>query len=139
MINLLLLLSHFSHAQLCVTPQTAAHQAPLPTGFPRQEYWSRLLFPSPMTNLEIVLKSTEKALSTKVHLVKAKIYPVLMYGCESWTKKKAEHQRIDAFELWCWRRLLRVPWTARRSNQSIPKETNSEYSLEGWMLKWKLQ
>ena len=135
MINLLLLLSHFSHAQLCVTPQTAAHQAPLPTGFPRQEYWSRLLFPSPMTNLEIVLKSTEKVLPTKVHLVKAKIFPVLMYGCESWTKKKAEHQRIDAFELWCWRRLLKVPWTARRSNQSLPKETSLEYSLEGLMLK----
>ena len=91
MINLLLLLSHFSHAQLCVTPQTAAHQAPLPTGFPRQEYWSRLLFPSPMTNLEIVLKSTEKVLPTKVHLVKAKIFPVLMYGCESWTMNKVEH------------------------------------------------
>ena len=135
MANLLLLLSYFSRARLCVTPQMAAHQAPLPTGFPQQEYWSRLPFPSPMTNLEIVLKSTEKALPTKVHLVKAKVFPVLMYGCESWTKKKAEHQRIDAFKLWCWRRLLRVPWTARRSNQSLPKETSPEYSLEGLMLK----
>ena len=118
MANLLLLLSHFSRAWLCVTPQTAAHQAPLPTGFPWQEYWSRLPFPSPMTNLEIVLKSTEKALPTKVHLVKAKVFPVFMYACESWTKKKAEHQRIDTFKLWCWRRLLRVPWTARKGNQS---------------------
>ena len=76
---------------------------------------------------------------TKVHLVKAMVFPVVMYRCESWTKKKAEHQRIDAFELWCWRRLLRVPWTVRRSNQSILKEINPEYSLEGLMLKLKLQ
>ena len=76
---------------------------------------------------------------TKVQLVKAMVFPVVMYGCESWTIKKAEHQRMDAFELWCWRRLLRVPWTARRSNQSILKETNLEYSLEGLMLKLKLQ
>ena len=78
-------------------------------------------------------------LSTKVHLVKAMAFPVVMYGCESWTVKRAEHQRIDAFELWCWRRLLRVPWTARRSNQSILKEISPEYSLEGLMLKLKLQ
>ena len=78
-------------------------------------------------------------MSTKVHLVKAIFFPVVMYGCESWTIKKAEHQRIDAFELWCWRRLLRVPWTVRRSNQSILKEINPEYSLEGQMLKLKLQ
>ena len=76
---------------------------------------------------------------TKVHLVKAMVFPVVMYGCESWTVKKAEHRRIDAFELWCWRRLLHVPWTARRSNKSIPKEINPEYSLEGLMLKLKLQ
>ena len=130
--------SCFSHVQLFATLWAIACQAPLSMGFSRQEYWSRLLFPSPMTNLEIVLKSTEKVLPTKVHLVKAKIFPVLMYGCESWTKKKAEHQRIDAFELWCWRRLLRVPWTARRSNQSLPKETSLEYSLEGLMMKLKL-
>ena len=76
---------------------------------------------------------------TKVHLVKAMVFPMVMYGCESWTVKKAEHPRIDAFELWCWRRLLRIPWTARRSNQSILKETSPEYSLEGLMLKLKLQ
>ena len=78
-------------------------------------------------------------LPTKVHLAKAMVFPVVMYGCESWTVKKAEHRRIDAFELWCWTRLLRVPWTARRSNQSILKETNPEYLLEGLMLKLKLQ
>ena len=87
-----------------------------------------------MTNLESILKSRDIALPTKVHLVKAIIFPVVMYGCESWTIKKAEHQRIDAFELWGWRRLLRVPWTARRSNQSILKEISPEYSLEGLML-----
>ena len=91
-----------------------------------------------MTNLDN-LKSRDITLSTKVRLVKAMVFPVVMYGCESWTKKKAENQRIDAFELWCWRRLLRVPWTARRSNQSILKETSPEYSLEGLMLKLKLQ
>ena len=92
-----------------------------------------------MTNLGSILKSRDIPLPTKVHLVKAKIFSVVMYGCESWTIKKAEHQRIDAFELWCWRRLLRVPWTARRSNQSILKEVNPEYLLEGLMLKLKLQ
>ena len=92
-----------------------------------------------MTNLDSILKSRDITLSTKVHLVKAMAFPVVMYGCESWTIKKAEHQRIDAFELWCWRRLLRVPWTARRSNQSILKEINCEYLLEGLMLKLKLQ
>ena len=88
-----------------------------------------------MTNLDSILKSRDIILSTKVHLVKAVVFPVVMYGCESWTIKKAERQRINAFELWCWRRLLRVPWTARRSNQSILKEISSEYSLEGLMLK----
>ena len=88
-----------------------------------------------MTNLDSILKSRDITLSTKVHLVKAMVFPVVMYGCESWTIKKAEHPRIDAFELWCWRRLLRVPWTARRSNQSILKEISPEYSLEGLMLK----
>ena len=92
-----------------------------------------------VTNLDSILKSRDITLPTKVHLVKAMVFPVVMYGCESWTRKKAEHQRIDAFELWCWRRLLRVPWTARRSNQSILKEISPEYSLEGLMLKLKLQ
>ena len=91
------------------------------------------------TNLDSVLKSRDIILPTKVHLVKAMVFPVVMYGCESWTIKKSERQRIDAFELWCWRRLLRVPWTARRSNQSTLKEINPEYSLEGLMLKLKLQ
>ena len=88
-----------------------------------------------MTNLDSILKSRDITLPRKVYLVKAMVFPVVMYGCESWTIKKAEHGRIDAFELWCWRRLLRVPWTARRSNQSILKEINPEYSLEGLMLK----
>ena len=92
-----------------------------------------------MTNLHSILKSRYITLPTKVRLLKAMVFPVVMYGCESWTIKKAEHRRIDAFELWCWRRLLRVPWTARRSNQSILKEINPEYSLEGLMLKLKLQ
>ena len=92
-----------------------------------------------MTNLDSILKSRDIILQTKVHLVKAIVFPVVMYGCESWTVKKAEHQRIDAFELWCWRRLLRVPWTATRSNQSILKEINPGISLEGMMLKLKLQ
>ena len=92
-----------------------------------------------MTNLDSILKSRDISLPTKVCLVKAMVFPVVMYGCESWTIKKAECQRIDAFDLWCWRRLLRVPWTARRSNQSILKEISPEYSLEGLMLKLKLQ
>ena len=91
-----------------------------------------------MTNLDSILKSRDVTLPTKVHLVKVLVFPVVMYGCESWTIKKAEHQRSDAFELWCWRRLLRVPWTARRSNQSTLKEISPEYSLEGLMLKLKL-
>ena len=92
-----------------------------------------------MTNLDSIFKSRDITLSTKVRLVKAVVFPVVMYGCESWTIKKAEHQRIDAFELWCWRRLLRVPWTARWSNQSILKKICPDYSLEGLMLKLKLQ
>ena len=92
-----------------------------------------------MTNLDSILKSRDITLPTKVHLVKAMVFPVVMYGCESWTVKKAEYQRIDAFELWCWRRLLRVPWTTRRSNQSILKEISPGCSLEGMMLKLKLQ
>ena len=91
-----------------------------------------------MTNLYSILQSRDITLSTKVHLVKAMVFPVVIYGCESWTIKKAEHRRIDAFELWCWRRLLRVPWTARRSNQSILKEISPGCSLEGLMLKLKL-
>ena len=92
-----------------------------------------------MTNLDSILKSRDITLPTNVHLVKALVFPVVRYGCESWTLKKAEQRRIDAFELWCWRRLLRVPWTARRSNQSILREISLEYSLEGLMLKQKLQ
>ena len=92
-----------------------------------------------MTNLDSILKGRNITLSTKVHLVKAMVFPVVIYGCESWTIKKAEHGRIDAFELWCWRTLLRVPWTARRSNQSILKEISPGCSLEGLMLKLKLQ
>ena len=92
-----------------------------------------------MTNQDSILKSRDITLPTKVRLVKAMVFPVVMYGCESWTVKKAEHRRIDAFELWCWRRLLRVPWTARRSSQSILKEISPEYSLERRMLQLKLQ
>ena len=87
---------------------------------------------------DILLKTIDNTLSTKVYILRAMVFPVVMYGCESWTIKKVENQRIDAFELWCWRRLLRIPWTAKRSNQSILKEINSEYSLEGLMLKQKL-
>ena len=93
-----------------------------------------LLGRKPLTNLDNILKSRDITLPTKVHLVKAMVFPIVMYGCESWTIKKAEHQRIGAFELWCWRSLLRVPWTARKSTQSILK-TNAEYSLEGLLLK----
>ena len=92
-----------------------------------------------VTNLDSILKSRDISLPTKLHLVKAIVFPVVMYGCESWTIKKVDRQRIDAFELWCWRRLLRVPWTARRSKQSILKEISPDYSLEGLMLKLKLQ
>ena len=92
-----------------------------------------------MTNLDSMLKSRDITLLTKVHIVKAMVFPAVRYGCESWTIKKAERHRTDAFKLWCWRRLLRVPWTTRRSNQSILKEIDPEYSLEGMMLKLKLQ
>ena len=92
-----------------------------------------------MTNLDNILKSGDITLPTKVYIVKAMVFPLVMYGCESWTTKKIEHQRTDAFELWCWRRLLRVPWTTRKSNQSILKEISPGYSLEGLMLKLKLQ
>ena len=97
-----------------------------------------LLRRTAMTNLDSILKSRDITLPTKAHTVKAMVFPVVMYGCESWTIKEAEHRRMDAFKLWCWRRFLRVPWTARRSNQSILKEINPEYSLEGLMLKLKL-
>ena len=97
-----------------------------------------LLWRKAMTNLDSILKSRDITLPTKVHLAKAMVFPVVMYGCESWTIKKAEHRTIDAFELWCWRRLLRVSWTVRRSNESILKEISPEYSLEGLMLKLKL-
>ena len=92
-----------------------------------------------MTNLDSMLKSKDITLPKKVHLVKAMVFPVVLYGCENWTIKKAEYQRIDAFELWCWKRLLRVPWTTRRSNKSILKEISPEYSLEGLMLKLKFE
>ena len=92
-----------------------------------------------MTNLDSIFKSRDITLSPKVHLVKAMVFPMVRYGCESWTVKKAEHRRIDAFEVWCWRRLLRVPWTASRSNQSILREISPGYTLEGLMLKLKLQ
>ena len=106
----------------------------------RHEIKRRLLLGrKAMINLDSILESSGITLPTKVHLVKAMVFPVAMYGCESWTIKKAEHRRIDAFELWCWRRLLRVPWTARRSNQSTLKEISPEYSLKGLMLKLKLQ
>ena len=108
-------------------------------GFSRQEYWSGMPLPSPITNLDSILKSKDITLPKKIRLFKVMVFPVVMYGCESWTIKKAEHLRIDTFELWCWRRLLRVPWTARRSNQSILKEISPECSLEGLMLKLKLQ
>ena len=105
-----------------------------------ESYNRRLLFARKvMTNLDSILKSRDITLTTKVHLFKAMVFPVVMYGCESWTIKKAEHRKIDAFELWCWRRLLRVPWTERRSNQSILKEISPGCSLEGLMLKLKLQ
>ena len=104
-----------------------------------QQQQQQLLGRKAMTNLDSILKSRDITLPTKVCLVKAMVFPIVMYGCESWTIKKAELWRIDAFELWCWRRLLRVPWTARRSTQSILKEISPEYSLEGLMLKLKLQ
>ena len=103
------------------------------------EYGRLLLGRKVMANLDSILKSRDITLPTKVRLVKAMVFPVIMYGCETWTVNKAEHQRIDAFELWCWRRLLRVPWTARRPNQSIMKEISPGISLEGMMLKLKLQ
>ena len=129
-------------AQSCPTlsdPMDCTFQAPPSMGFSRQEYWSGVPLPSLMTNLESILKNRDITLPTKMCLVKAMVFPVVMYGCESWTVKEAEHRRIDAFELWCWRRLLRVPWTARRSNQSILKEIGLGCSLEGLMLKLKLQ
>ena len=102
-------------------------------------FQARVLEWGAIANLDSVLKSRDITLPTKAHLVKAMVFPVVMYGCESWTIKKAEHQRTDAFKQWCWKRLLKVPWTARKSNQSILKEINPEYSLEGLMLKLKLQ
>ena len=127
-----------------MTPWSVACQAHLSMGFSRQEYWRGLPCPSlgdlPDPGIEPRSpKSRDITLSTKVHLVKAMVFPVVLYGCDSWTIKKTEHRRIDAFELWFWRRLLRVPWTARRSNQSILKEINPGCSLEGLMLKLKLQ
>ena len=165
MTNLKVKVKLLSHAQLFSTPCIVAYQAPLSMEFSRQEYWSGLPFLSPgdlpnpgikprspalqadalpseppeKPNLDGILKSRDITLPTKVHLVKAMDFPVVMFGCESWTMKKAKCRKIDAFDLWCWRRLLRVPWTARRSNQSILKEIHSECSLKGLMLKLKLQ
>ena len=137
--NDLVKVKSLSCVRLLATPWTAAYQAPPPMGFSRQEYWSGLPLPSPITNLDSILKSRDITLLTKVHLIKAMIFLVVMHGCESWTIKKAECQRIDAFELWYWIRLLRVPWATRRSNQSILKEISPEYSLEELMLKLKFQ
>ena len=120
-------------------PWTVAYQVPPSMGFSRQEYWSGLLFPSPGTKLDSILKSRDITLPTKVHIFKAMAFPVVRYGYESWIMKKAERWRIDAFELWCWGRLFRGPWIARRSNQSILREINPEYSLERLMLTLKLQ
>ena len=120
-----------------MTPWTAAYQAPPSMGFSRQEYWSGVPLPSPVTNLDSILKSRDITLPTKVCLVKAMVFSVVMYGRESWTIKKAEHQRIDALNCGV-EKDSRVPWTAWRSNQSILKEISSEYSLEGLMLKLKL-
>ena len=138
---------------LFVTPWTATYQAPPSMGFSRQEYWSGVPLPSPhfyslpctsFTVSIFLLFSTKPFLNNLAQfslfiLVRAMVFPVVMYGYESWTIKKAEHQRTDAFELWCWRRLLRDPWTAKRSNHSILKEISPEYSLEGLMLKLKLK
>ena len=127
-----------SHVRLLATPWTAAYQAPPhPWDFPGKS--CLLLVEKAMTYLDSILKSRDITLPTKVHLVKAVVFPVVWYGCESWTVKKAERRRVDAFELWCWRRLLRVPWTVRRSNQSILKEISPGRSLERLMLKLKLQ
>ena len=134
------------HVWLC-NPWNVACQAPLILGSKitavgdcSHEIKRRLLLGRKvMNNLDSILKSRDITLPTKVHLVKAMVFPVVMYGCESWTIRKAEHRRIDAFELWCWRRLLRVPWMARRSNQSVLKEISLGCSLIGWMLKLKLQ
>ena len=137
---LLLLLSHFSRVRLYETPQRAVRQAPQSLGFSRQEHWSGLPFPSSgVLPQPLEPKGSCLTILYTVPIVKAIVFPVVMYECESWTIKKAECRRIDTFKLWCWRRLLRVPWTARRSNQSILKEINPQYSLEGLMLKLKLQ
>ena len=131
---------------VCISFQFLIYKVTLiATKWPLWEYlhhrnwYTLLLWRKVMTNLDSILKSRDITLPTKVRLVKAMVFPVVMYGCESWTMKKAEHQRIDAFQLWCWRRLLRVPWTAERSNQSILKEISPRISLEGMMLKLKLQ
>ena len=128
-----------SECEVTQSCPTAEHQAPPSMGFSRQEYCSGVPVPSSMTYLDSISKSRDITLPIKVHLVKAMVFPVVIYGCDRWTIKKAECQRIDAFELWCWRKLLRVPWTARRSNQSIPKEISPGCSLEGLMLKLKFQ
>ena len=122
-----------------VCANTGQYYSQLICGYCHEIKRHLLLGRKPVTNLDSVLKSRDIILSTKIRIVKVLIFPAVMYGCESWTTKKAEHQRIDAFELWCWRKLSRVSWTARRSNQSILKEINPEYSLEGLMVKLKFQ
>ena len=128
-----------SRVRLVATPWTTAYQASPSMGYSRQEYWNGVQLPSLMTNLDSILKSRDITLPTKVHLVKAMVFPVVMYGCESWSIKKAECQRIDAFQLWYSRRLLGVLWTSSISKQSILKEISPECSLEVLMLKLKLQ
>ena len=123
-----------SHAVVSDSLWTVACKIPLSMEFSRQEYWSGLPFPYPMIKTSTVLKSRDITLPTRVHIVKTMVFPVVTYGWESWTIKKAERRRTDAFELWCWRRLLQFHWTARRSKQSILKEINLEYSLEGLMM-----
>ena len=124
--------------RLFATPWTAACQAPPSMGFSRQEYWNGCHCLLHIQTRQHI-KSRDITLPTKVHLVKVMVFPVVMYGCKSWAMKRAEHWRADTFELWCWRRVLRVPWTARRSNQSILTEISPEYSLGGLVLQLKLQ
>ena len=134
----MMILIALSRVQLFMTPRTAAYQSPLSMGFSRQESWSGVPLPS-LDQPREHIKKEKHYFADKGPSSQAMVFPVVMYGCEIWTKRKVEHRRTDAFELWCWRRFLRVPWTARRSNQSILKEISPEFSLEGQMLNLKLQ